>query len=145
MAICLALTKNLFLLGYSWPLAGWALEHLNSGAGCLPSCASHFLTGTERDTDRGDTLTDRDIRTAQKLLPLENIISEWESSAPWMHPVLSCEPLPQCLCICGGMLVGVTTVNRSICLLGSLFCAHWFTSSSLHSSVFPSVSLQLLY
>lgn len=50
--------------------------------------------------------------------------------------------LASVLCIYGGVMVGVTIVNRSVCLLGSLFCAHWFTSSSLHSSVFPpSLSL----
>lgn len=38
---------------------------------------------------------------------------------------------------------GVTIVNRSVCLLGSLFCAHWFTSSSLHSSVYLRQSLLL--
>lgn len=39
---------------------------------------------------------------------------------------------------------GVTPVNRSVCLLGSLFCAHWFTSSSLHSSLIStSLSLSL--
>lgn len=40
-------------------------------------------------------------------------------------------------------MVGVTIVNRSVCLLGSMFCAHWFTSSSLHSSVHLHQSLIL--
>lgn len=38
---------------------------------------------------------------------------------------------------------GVSIVNRSVCLLGSLFCAHWFTSSSLHFSAYLPLSLIL--
>lgn len=40
------------------------------------------------------------------------------------------------------MVKGVTIVNRSVCLLGPLFSAYWFISSSLHS-VYLRQSLSL--
>lgn len=138
MAICLGLTKASF----SWATVGrWLVGLWNiwitwlAASPPVPPISTQWQTGAQTEK----THTDRDIRAVQKLLPLVNNSPEFVS-APVMHAILLYGP-GICLYVYGGVMVGVTVVNRSVCLLGSLFCAHWFTSSSLHSSVFPPVSL----
>lgn len=103
----------------------------------LPPISMQWQTGTQ--TGKKHTLTDGGIRAAQKLQPLAN--NSLLSSAPVMHAVD--RTLCVCVCISEGVVVvrGGTIVIRSVCLLRSLFCAHWFTSSSLHSPVYLRQSL----